>query len=134
LEKNNQSRLNFITIVNKNTPFRGVFLFSVEKLTIELCTIFILSKLATSKLFYTQVMEDTCTQYRSQRQKAKEVLEQLEQQREAIYEKLKFNESSSVLHKDLRTINLDIKITLNEIEHIEYIIQECESNNNSILN
>jgi hypothetical protein len=79
-------------------------------------------------------MEDTCTQYRSQRQKAKEVLEQLEQQREAIYEKLKFNESSSVLHKDLRTINLDIKITLNEIEHIEYIIQECESNNNSILN
>lgn len=79
-------------------------------------------------------MEDPCTLYKSQHKKAKEVLELLEKQREEIYEKLKFNESSAVLHKDLRSINLDIKITLNEIEHAEYNIQECQSNNSSILN
>ena len=86
------------------------------------------------KIILYNTMEDLCTLYKLQRQKAKEVLEVLEQQREEIYQKLKFDESSAVLHKDLRTINLDIKITLNEIEHAEYNIQECESNNNSILN
>nr|WP_315150576.1 hypothetical protein [uncultured Flavobacterium sp.] len=79
-------------------------------------------------------MEDPCTLYRSQRKKAKDALDVLENQREEIYQKLKFDESNAVLHKELRSINLDIKITMNEIEHAEYNIQECESNNNSILN
>lgn len=79
-------------------------------------------------------MKDPCTIYKSQRQKAKDVLEILEKQRDEIIDKLKLNESSASLHKELRTINLDIKITINEIDHAEYNIQECESKNSSILN
>lgn len=79
-------------------------------------------------------MKDPCTLYKSQRQKAKDVLEILEKQRDEINEKLKLNESSASLHKELRSINLDIKITINEIDHAEYNIQECESKNSSILN
>jgi len=78
-------------------------------------------------------MEDPCTLYKSQRKKAKDALDILEKQREEIYQKLKFDESNAFLHKELRSINLDIKITMNEIEHAEYNIQECKSNN-SILN
>ncbi len=78
-------------------------------------------------------MKDPCTLYRSQRNKAQEVLEILKKQRDEINEKLKLNESSAVLHKELRTVNLDIKITVNEIDHAEYNIQECESKNSSIL-
>jgi hypothetical protein len=80
------------------------------------------------------MMEDPCKLYKSQRKKAKEVLELLEKQREEINQKLKTNEYDAVLHKDLRTVNMDIRITLNEIEHAEYNIQECESKNNPILN
>lgn len=80
------------------------------------------------------IMEDPCKLYKSQRKKAKDVLALLEKQREEINQKLKKNEYDADLHKDLRTLNMDIKITLNEIEHAEYNIQECESQNNSILN
>ncbi|WP_310559599.1 hypothetical protein [Flavobacterium sp.] len=79
-------------------------------------------------------MNDLCTLYKSQRSKAKEVLELLEKQRDEINDKLKLNESSAILHKELRTVNLDIKITINEIDHAEYNIQECESKDSSILN
>lgn len=77
-------------------------------------------------------MEDFYKIYKSQRKKAKLALESLERQREEIYQKLQLDESNSFLHKDLRSINLDIKITLNEIEHAEDHIQDYE-NNNSIL-
>ena len=79
-------------------------------------------------------MTDPCILYKSQRQKAQNVLEILEKQRDEINDKLKLNESSAILHKELRIVNLDIKITVNEIDHANYNIQECESNNNSILN
>lgn len=78
-------------------------------------------------------MEDPCKLYKSQRNKAKEVLELLEKHRDEINFKLKSNESDPYLHKELRTVNMDIRITMNEIEHAEDKIQECESNNNSIL-
>jgi hypothetical protein len=79
-------------------------------------------------------MEDPCKLYKSQRNRAMIVLEQLEKHRDEINLKLKVNEYDVYLHKELRTVNMDIKITKNEIEHAEYNIQECESNNNSILN
>jgi hypothetical protein len=79
-------------------------------------------------------MEDFYKLYKAQRKKAKLALESLERQREEIYQKLQFDESNSFLQKDLRSINLDIKITMNEIEHTEDNIQECESKNSSILN
>jgi hypothetical protein len=79
-------------------------------------------------------MKDFYSIYQSQRQKAKEVLDILEKQRDEINNKLKSDESSASLHKELRTVNLDIKITLNEIEHAEYCIQEYESKNDFSLN
>ena len=78
-------------------------------------------------------MKDPCILYKAQRQKAKDVLVLLEKQRDEITDKLKLNESSATLHKELRTINLDIKITLNEIEHAESCILEYESKYNSTL-
>ena len=73
-------------------------------------------------------MENPSNLYQSQFNKAKEVLLILENQRSEIESKLKTNPSSDSLNKELRNINLDIKITLNEIEFVEYRIQECDSN------
>lgn len=78
-------------------------------------------------------MEDPCILYKSQSKKAKDFLVNLEKQRAEIYFKLETKPSSSTLNKDLRTVNMEIKITLNEIEHAEFCIQECESSYNSTL-
>ncbi len=72
-------------------------------------------------------MKDPCELYLSQLKKAKEVLAILKEQRDEVNLKLETNASSAVLHKELRTLNMDIRITLNEIEHAEYNLQECES-------
>jgi hypothetical protein len=72
-------------------------------------------------------MKDPCNLFKSQYKKAKDILDILEKQKAEIDLKLESNPSSATLHKELRTINMDIKITLNEIEHAEYCIQECES-------
>ncbi|NDP27061.1 MAG: hypothetical protein GZ087_06505 [Flavobacterium sp.] len=79
-------------------------------------------------------MKDSRILYRSQYKKAKETLVLLEEQRDEINRKLQSNASSANLHKDLRTVNMDIKITLNEMEHAEYCLQEYESNFNTSLN
>lgn len=71
-------------------------------------------------------MDDPCKIYKSQFRRAKETLDLLEQQKAQIDFKLKSNAICSTLHKELRTVNLDIKITLNEIEYIESNLQECE--------
>ncbi|POY37637.1 hypothetical protein C3L50_13770 [Flavobacterium alvei] len=79
-------------------------------------------------------MKDPCNLYISQRNKAKEALDILEKQRDEINFKLKSNDFCANLHKELRTLNMDIRITLNEIEHAEYNIQECISKNIPISN
>ena len=79
-------------------------------------------------------MEDPCSLYKSQYKKAKETLEILEKQRDEIDFKLKSNPISSILHKELRMVNMDIKITENEMEHAEYSLQKCELKYNSQLN
>ena len=76
-------------------------------------------------------MTNPCNLFISQHKKAKETLEILLKQKEEIEIKLKVNPISAVFHKDLRMIDLDIKITKNEIEQAEHNIQECESKNNS---
>ncbi len=78
-------------------------------------------------------MTNPCNLYKSQYKKAKETLEILLKQREEIDLKLKTHPISADLHKELRIINLDIKITNNEIEHAEFDIIECESTENPIL-
>jgi len=76
-------------------------------------------------------MNSPCNQFKSQYKKAKETLDFLLIQKAEINLKLESNFSSATLHKELRTVNMDIKITENEMEHAEYRIQECESKYNS---
>jgi len=78
-------------------------------------------------------MEDPCNLYRSQYKKANDILKILEKHKAEIDFQLKSNASSAALHKDLRTVNLEIKISLNEMEHAEFCIQECESKYNTSL-
>jgi hypothetical protein len=72
-------------------------------------------------------MNDYINRYQRQYKNALKTYEKLEKIKEEIDFKLKSNPVCSHLHKDLRTVNLDIKITLNEIEHIESHIHQCES-------
>ncbi|MFV7235675.1 hypothetical protein [Flavobacterium sp. ZB4R12] len=73
-------------------------------------------------------MTDLCILYKSQYNKAKETLDILEQEKSQIDSNLKSDPICSNLHKELRRINLDIKITINEIEHAESDILKCELN------
>lgn len=62
--------------------------------------------------------------YQRQYQNALKAIEKLNKIKSEIDFKLKSNPVCSHLHKDLRNINLDIRITLNEIEHIESHMHE----------
>jgi hypothetical protein len=72
-------------------------------------------------------MNDQNNLYQRQYKNALKTYEKLEKVKAEIDFKLKSNPVCSHLHKDLRTVNLDIKITLNEIEHIESHLHGCES-------
>jgi hypothetical protein len=76
-------------------------------------------------------MEDPCILYKSQFNKAKETLHILEKQKAQIDLGLLSNPICSTLHKELRTVNLDIKITVNELEHAESGMQKCKTKYNS---
>lgn len=78
-------------------------------------------------------MSNPCLLYQLQLNKAKETLTTLLQQRELIDAKLLLNPISPELHKDLRTINLEIKITNSEIELVESNLKACEIKNNTSL-
>jgi hypothetical protein len=64
-------------------------------------------------------MNDRHNLYKRQHKNAQKTLEILEKQKAEIDFKLESDPICSYLHKELRTVNLDIKITLNEIEHVE---------------
>lgn len=76
-------------------------------------------------------MNNPCDIFKSQYKVAKKTLDTLLIQKAEINHKLESNVSSPSLHKDLRTINMDIRITENEIEHAESCIQKCELKYNS---
>ncbi len=65
--------------------------------------------------------------FKSQYKKAKETLDILQIKKAGINLELDFNFASATLHKELRTVNMDIKITENEMEHAEYRMHEYES-------
>lgn len=71
-------------------------------------------------------MKDQITLYQRQYSNALRTIEKLQILKSEIDFKLKSNPVCSHLHKDLRTVNLDITITLNEIEHIESHLHEFE--------
>jgi hypothetical protein len=68
-------------------------------------------------------MNDSNDSYQRQYKNALKTYEKLKKTKAEIDFKLKSNPICSHLHQDLRTVNLDIKITLNEIEHIESHLQ-----------
>ena len=76
-------------------------------------------------------MNSSYNLFKSQFKKAKETLDILLLQKVEINHKLESNFSSATLHKDLRTVNMDIRITENEIEHAQFRILEYESKYNS---
>ena len=76
-------------------------------------------------------MDNPCNLFKSQYKKAKETLDILEIQRAEINLQLEANFLNPDLHKDLRTINMDIRITENEMEHAESCIKQCELKYNS---
>ncbi|SHG14909.1 hypothetical protein SAMN05443549_102221 [Flavobacterium fluvii] len=78
-------------------------------------------------------MSDPCEQFKSQYKKAKETLDVLLIQKAEINLKLKSDYSNPHLQKELRTVNMDIRITENEMEHAEYRIQECEIKNKTLI-
>ncbi|WP_281297032.1 hypothetical protein [Flavobacterium limnophilum] len=78
-------------------------------------------------------MSDSCKLFKSQYKKAKETLDILLTHKEKINLKLESDYSNAHLHKELRTVNMDIRITENEIEHAEFRINECEMKQNSLI-
>lgn len=71
-------------------------------------------------------MENLTTLYQRQYNNALKTLERLKKVKNEIDFKLNSNPICSHLHKDLRNINLDITITINEIEHLESLLHEYD--------
>ncbi|MBG6111655.1 hypothetical protein H4V97_000568 [Flavobacterium sp. CG_23.5] len=78
-------------------------------------------------------MNDPCQLFKSQYKKAKEMLDILQKQKSEIEYNLESNPISADLNKQLREINLDIKITVNELEHANYSIEKCEINQSNLI-
>lgn len=71
-------------------------------------------------------MTTHCNLYKSQYKKAKETLDILISHRTEIELKLELDPISPIFHKELRTTNLEIKITKNELEQAESDVKDCE--------
>nr|WP_315251922.1 hypothetical protein [uncultured Flavobacterium sp.] len=72
-------------------------------------------------------MNNHLTLYQRQYNNALKTIERLRKAEAEINLKLKSNPICTHLHKDLRVLNLDITITLNEIEHLESHLCEYDS-------
>lgn len=71
--------------------------------------------------------KESCQHYQQQVNKAKETVEMLERELELLNSKLEKDPVNSDLLRDLRKLNLDMTISLNELEHCEYILERCMS-------
>lgn len=71
-------------------------------------------------------MENVCHKYVLQVAKAKETLGTLEEELYIIRIKLKDHPTHSDYLKELKRVTLDMTITLNELEHSQYMLDECE--------
>lgn len=72
-------------------------------------------------------MENECYKYVLQVVKAKETLGVLESDLHDIRLKLKNNPTHAGHLKELKKITLDMTITLNELEHCQYMLDECQA-------
>jgi len=71
-------------------------------------------------------MENVCHKYVLQVIKAKETMGMLEEELHDIRLKLKTNPTHAGYLKELKKITLDMTITLNELEHCQYMLDECQ--------
>ena len=71
-------------------------------------------------------MENVCQKYVLQIVKAKETLGTLEEDLHNIRIQLKNNPNHSNLLKELKQVTLDMTITLNELEHSQHMLEECQ--------
>lgn len=78
-------------------------------------------------------MSDPSKLFKSQYKKAKETLGILTAHKSEINFKLKSDYSNAHLQKELRTVNMEIRITENEMEHAQFRIQESETNQKSLV-
>ena len=107
-------------------------MFPVEKTKQELHRAFILSKLAI-QIFKINEMSNPCKLFKLQYKRAEETLNVLLLQKSEINSKLESDFSNVHLHKELRTLNMDIRITENEMEHAQFRIQEYETKQNTLI-
>ncbi|MBC5838142.1 hypothetical protein [Flavobacterium muglaense] len=74
-------------------------------------------------------MTPTYQLYQAQLERANETMQRLLKNKEQIDHNLIITPYNPSLHDQLRTSNLEIKITTNEIENIENILKEFELEN-----
>lgn len=69
-------------------------------------------------------MEISQYEYLSQKEKAKETMIILEEKLLQIQTNLKTSPDSSIYLRQLKKINLDLTITINELEHIDSVLNK----------
>ncbi len=72
-------------------------------------------------------MENVCDKYVQQLNKAKETMGILEGELHDIRLKLKNEPTHANYLKELKKITLEMTITLNELEHCQYRLDECKA-------
>lgn len=71
-------------------------------------------------------MNDSCQMYVDQIKKAKETVEMLENQLHEIRLQIQKNNDAND-YQMLRKLTLDMTITLNELEHSQFNLDQCKS-------
>lgn len=66
-----------------------------------------------------------CAPYHAQIERAKEMLRMLEDELFTVRGKLQANPDDAMGTRELKRINLEVTITLNELEHSQYMLDRC---------
>lgn len=72
-------------------------------------------------------MENVCHKYMLQIQKVRETIDYLENELDRIRKKLKDSPNHSDSLRELKQRTLDMTITLNELEHCQSMLEDCEA-------
>lgn len=76
-------------------------------------------------------MKESCQKYEQQITKAKETIGLIEQELHQVRLKLQNDPNNAIYMQELKNINLDMTITLNELEHSESALENCISRQNA---
>lgn len=78
-------------------------------------------------------MSISCQEYELQIEKAQETVKILEERLVSVRSKLDKKPEDAVYRRELKQLNLDMKITMNELEHAQSKLENCLSKNKSNL-